>query len=214
MQNGETRTSDGEEAAMDRQHLGRRLPALGRAWITAPLVLLALALSACQTTAPPAPSPPAPRGLESAEGQPFRNGPRNGWAVTVHKPGSGKTYCQAARTAEEGAGSGLAMVFRTATDESGFTLTGPAATPGERYELTASFDLGTKLSFGARGLPGGGLYVSVPTRSYLEDLAPFARGKRVTFRSATLGDLGTMALLGSSWAINASDECRILNADP
>ncbi|MGF7175779.1 hypothetical protein [Azospirillum doebereinerae] len=197
---------------MDRQHLGRRRFGLGNARLTAPLVLLALA--ACQTTVAPTPAPPAPRGLESAAGQPFRSAPRSGWAVTIHKPGSGRTYCQAARAAEESDG-GLGMVFRTASAESGFTLTGvTAATPGERYELTASFDQGAKLMLGARGLPGGGLYVSVPTKTYLEELAPFARGKRVTFRSATLGDLGSLALSGSSWAINASDECRILHADP
>jgi len=28
-----------------------------------------------------------------------------------------------------------------------------------------------------------------------------------------LGDIGTMLLSGSSWAINASDECRILHAE-
>ncbi|CAO3429831.1 hypothetical protein [Azospirillum doebereinerae] len=195
---------------MDRQHLGLR-----QARLTAPLVLLALGLTACQTTVAPAPAASAPRGLESADGQPFRSAPRSGWSVTIHKPASGKTYCQAARTAEDGAVGGLGMVFRTASAESGFTLTGvTAATPGERYELTAGFDQGAKLMLGARGLPGGGLYVSVPTRTYLEELAPFSRGKRVTFRSATLGDLGSMALSGSSWAINASDECRILHADP
>ena len=108
------------------------------------------------------------------------------------------------------------MVFRTAAAESGFTLvdTGVPATPGERYELTASFDQGARAMLGARGLPDGTLHVAIPTKSYLDELDPFARNKRVTFRSATLGDLGSMILTGTSWAINASDECRILNAEP
>ena len=75
-------------------------------------------------------------------------------------------------------------------------------------------DQGSRLSLSARGLPNGSLYVAIPTRDYLEELAPLARARRVSFRSSGLGDLGAMLLSGSSWAINASDECRILHADP
>ncbi len=86
-------------------------------------------------------------------------------------------------------------------------------TAGERYDLSASFDQGAKLALGARGLGNGDLYVAIPSKSYLDELDPFARSRRVTFRSATLGDLGSMILTGTSWAINASDECRILHAE-
>jgi len=198
--------NDGEDAAMDRLRLGRTV-----ARITASLALLATA--ACQTTVAPTAALPAPRGLEEAAGRPFRAA--RGWAVTIHKPAGGKVYCQAVRTPPDASGAGPRMVFRTATDESGFTLTdtGATVTAGERYDLSASFDQGARLMLGARGLPAGGLYVAIPTKAYLDELEPFARNRRVTFRSAALGDLGTMILNGSSWAINASDECRILHAE-
>lgn len=214
---------------MDRHHLGRQRPGRqhpgrGGARITAPPALLASLLAslltvACQTTAPPASAPPpAPRGLEDGPARPFNSSSR-GWTVTIHKPASGKTFCQAQRLAPEAGGeasAGPRLVFRTASAESGFILTGSGATvtAGERYDLSAALDLGARVTLGARGLPDGGLYVAIPTRSYLEELSPFARSRRAAFRSAELGELGTVLLNGSSWAINASDECRILHADP
>lgn len=192
---------------MDRLRLGRQV-----ARITAALALLATA--ACQTTtAPNAAAPATPRGLEEASGTPFRAG--RGWAVTIHKPASGRIYCQAVRTQPETADAGPRMLFRAAAAESGFVLSGTGATvtAGERYDLSASFDQGAKLMLGARGLADGGLYVAIPSKAYLDELEPFARNRRVTFRSATLGELGSLILAGSSWAINASDECRILHAE-
>jgi hypothetical protein len=135
--------------------------------------------------------------------------------VTIQKPDGGKPFCQATRNPDGAADGGPRMIFRTAAVESGFVLSGAShlATPGERYELTASFDQGAKLTLSGRGLPDGSLYVAIPSKSYLDALESFARNRRVTFRNTALGDLGGMALTGSSWAINASDECRILNAD-
>lgn len=188
---------------MDRLRLGR---AVG--WITLSAALLTTA--ACQTTTA-RPTAPAVSGLASGPERPFRSG--RGWTVTIQKPDGGKPFCQATRNGD--ADGGPRMVFRTAAAESGFVLSGVShpATPGERYELTASFDQGAKLALSGRGLPDGSLYVAIPSKTYLDELDPFARNRRVIFRSATLGDLGAMALTGSSWAINASDECRILNAD-
>ncbi|SMH52183.1 hypothetical protein [Azospirillum agricola] len=201
---------------MDRLRLARTAARVATPPATLATLLL---LAACQTTVAPPTPPPVPRGLEEASGTPY-NTPTRGWSVTIHKPASGKTYCQAVRTAPvpaapTGERGGPGMVFRTAAVESGFTLTGTGAavTAGERYDLTASFDQGSKVMLGARGLPGGGLYVAIPSKTYLEELEPFARNRRVTFRSAALGELGTLLLNGSSWAINASDECRILHAD-
>ncbi len=198
--------NDGEDAAMDRLRLGR---AVG--WITLSAALLTT--TACQTTTAP-PAAPTVSGLASGPERPFRSG--RGWTVTIQKPDGGKPFCQATRNPDGAADAGPRMVFRTAAAESGFVLSGVShpATPGERYELTASFDQGAKLTLSGRGLPDGSLYVAIPSKTYLDELDPFARNRRVTFRSAALGDLGAMALTGTSWAINASDECRILNADP
>ncbi len=211
---------------MDRLRLDRRIAdrrTAGGAMGRAVLWLALLATAACQTTVAPDTPSPAPRGLEQGPGRAFSTG--KGWSVTVHKPAGSKPYCQAARMPPSNgpgnggggtSGGGPRMIFRTAAAESGFILadSGATVTAGERYDLTASFDQGAKLTLGARGLPGGLLYVAVPTKSYLDELDPFARNRRVTFRSTTLGDLGTLILVGTSWAINASDECRILNAEP
>ncbi len=184
---------------------------LGRTVARIALPLSVTLLAACQTTAPP--PPPTVSGLPSGPERPFRSG--RGWVVTVQKPDGTKPFCKAMRTPGGPSEGGLTLTFRTAAEESGFVLTGTSQpiTPGDRYELTASFDQGAKVTLTGRGLPDGGLYVAVPSKTYLDELDPFARNRRVTFRSATLGELGGMALTGTSWAINASDECRILNAE-
>ncbi len=84
-----------------------------RITVSAALLLTA----ACQTTTAPTATPAAPRGLEEAGGTPFRAG--RGWAVTIHKPASGKLYCQAVRTPPDTAEAGPRLVFRTAAAEFG-----------------------------------------------------------------------------------------------
>lgn len=213
---------------MDRLHLAsvaRPLPALrDRRAVRAatPLALLAglaLALSACETVPPPPAKPPSAAGLEDGPAKPFGAG--KGWTVTIHTPPGGKAFCVAERGIPVGQTAEPRLTFRTASVESGFILSGftpsdsgATVKPGERYDLTASLDQGSRLTLGARGLPDGSLYVALPTKTYLDELEPLARGRRVSFRSSGLGDIGTMLLAGSSWAINASDECRILHADP
>ena len=217
---------------MDRPHLApvaRLRPALrGRRAVRAAtpstlltgalLAGLALALSACETVPPPPSAPPPVAGLEDGPAKPFSSG--KGWTVTVHSPPSGKRFCVAERGIPIGQNAAPRLTFRTASVESGFILSGftpsdsgATVKPGERYDLTVSPDLGTRLSLSARGLPNGSLYVAVPTKGFLEEMEPLARAHRVSFRSTGLGELGTMLLGGSSWAMNASDECRILNAD-
>ncbi len=213
---------------MDRPHLApvvRPQPAfMTRRGVRAatPLALLtglALALAACETVPPPPAPPPPAEGLPDGPAKPFSAG--KGWTVTIHTPPGGKPFCVAERASADGQDAAPRLTFRTASTESGFILSGftpsdsgAAVNPGERYDLTASMDQGSRLSLSARGLPNGSLYVAIPTRDYLEELAPLARARRVSFRSSGLGDLGAMLLSGSSWAINASDECRILHADP
>ncbi|WP_042446063.1 hypothetical protein [Azospirillum sp. B510] len=192
-------------------------PPTGALLAGALLTGLALALAGCETVPPPAP-PPAAAGLPDGPTRPFSSG--KGWTVTIHSPPGGKSFCLAERGIPVGQNAAPRLTFRTAAAESGFVLSGftpsdsgAAVKPGERYDLTVTSDLGSRLSLSARGLPNGGLYVSVPTKSYLEEMEPLARAHRIGFRSSGLGDLGTMLLSGSSWAINASDECRILHAE-
>ncbi|MBP2297530.1 hypothetical protein [Azospirillum picis] len=221
---------------MDRQHLlpvalhrtGVRMPSRHRRTVRAatPLALLAglaLALSACETVPPPPAAPPPTAALPDGPAKPFGTG--KGWTVTIHTPPGAKPFCVAERAAAAGQPPGgetgaPRLAFRTATAESGFILSGytpsdagAAAKPGERYDLTASLDQGSRLTLSARALPDGTLYVAVPTARFLDEMGPLARGHRVAFRSSGLGDLGVLLLSGSSWAINASDECRILHAD-
>ncbi|MBK1839231.1 hypothetical protein JHL17_17615 [Azospirillum sp. YIM B02556] len=214
---------------MDRPHLApvvRLRPAvMGRRAVRAatPLALLtglALALAACETVPPPpSASPPPAAGLPDGPAKPFSAG--KSWTVTIHTPPGGKSFCLAERGISVGQSAVPRLTFRTASDESGFILSGftpsdsgATVKAGERYDLSVSPDLGPRLSLSARGLPNGSLYVAVPTKSYLEEMEVFARAHRVSFRSSGLGEMGTMLLSGSSWAINASDECRILHADP
>ncbi|MBY6261870.1 hypothetical protein EI613_08020 [Azospirillum sp. 412522] len=212
---------------MDRPHLApvvrpQPAPEVRRAVRTAtPLALLTglvLALAACETVPPPPASPPPAAGLPDGPAKPFSSG--KGWTVTIHSPPGGKVFCLAERGIPVGQNAAPRLSFRTAAAESGFILSGftpsdsgAAVKPGERYDLTVTPDLGPRLSLSARGLPNGSLYVAVPTKSYLEEMEPLARAHRVGFRSTGLGDIGTMLLSGSSWAINASDECRILHAE-
>ncbi|PWC89214.1 hypothetical protein [Azospirillum sp. TSO5] len=220
-------TRDGEDAAMDRPHLApvaRLRPAFmdrRAVRVATPFALLAgltLALAACETVPPQPASPPPAAGLEDGPAKPFGSG--KGWTVTVHSPPSGKRFCVAERGIPVGQNAAPRLSFRTASVESGFILSGftpsdsgAVVKPGERYDLTVSADMGPRLSLSARGLPNGSLYVAVPTKGFLEEMEPLARAHRVSFRSSGLGELGTMLLGGSSWAINASDECRILHAD-
>ncbi|PWC86941.1 hypothetical protein TSH100_11160 [Azospirillum sp. TSH100] len=212
---------------MDRPHLApvvRLRPALrGRRDVRAatPLALLAclaLALSACETVPPPPAAAPSAAALPDGPVRPFSSG--KGWTVTIHTPPGDKSFCVAERGIAVGQNAAPRLTFRTAAAESGFILSGftpsdsgATVKPGERYDLTVTSDLGSRLSLSARGLPNGSLYVAVPTKGYLEEMEPLARAHRVSFRSSGLGEIGTMLLSGSSWAINASDECRILHAE-
>lgn len=186
-----------------------RVPAAGVARkASASLILLFLA--ACQTTAPP-PAAPTPVAFTDPPGREIRAG--KGWAVTLHKPDGGRPYCRATKPAGDG---GPQLTFRTGPAEASVTLaeTGTAVRAGAVYELTATFDTGGRQLVKAVGQPDGSLKFTVAPVTYLEELEPYARAKRVTFRCAELGGVvGSLPLTGSSWAINASDECRILNAE-
>ncbi|PWC46550.1 hypothetical protein TSA6c_06930 [Azospirillum sp. TSA6c] len=217
---------------MDRQHLApvvrlrlalrdRRAvrAATPSALLTGALLAgLALTLSACETVPPPPAAAPPAAGLPDGPSKPFSSG--KGWTVTIHTPPGGKPFCVAERGIPVGQNAAPRLSFRTAAAESGFILSGftpsdsgATVKPGERYDLAVMSDLGPRLSLSARGLPNGSLYVAVPTKGFLEEMEPLARSHRVSFRSSGLGDIGTMLLSGSSWAINASDECRILHAE-
>lgn len=185
-----------------------RVPAAGFASMATAFLTLSL-LAACQTTAPP-PAAPTPVAFADPPSRDIRTG--KGWAVTLHKPDGGRPYCRATKPAN----GGPQLTFRTGPAEASVTLaeTGTPVRAGEAYQLIATFDTGSRETLKAVGQPDGSLKITVPTLTYLEDLESFSRAKRVTFRCPELGGVvGTMPLTGTSWAINASDECRILNAE-
>lgn len=173
-------------------------------------VLLLLALAACQPLPPPVPEVTAAH--PAATPKPFRD--RRGWVVTV-VPASGpaRAHC----VGERAAPVGLGIMIIASDPNSAFRLTGLAATPpaGASERLLARFDDGReRRTFDARVLPDGTLEVSFPTIQYDGLLDQFARARAVTFESARLGLVGTVDLEGSSWAINATDECRRMNVLP
>ena len=58
------------------------------------------------------------------------------------------------------------------------------------------------------------LLSQVELPSYEDLFEPFMRSKAVTLQSESSGGkIGDVSLGGSSWAINALDECRILHTD-
>ncbi|HEY0832952.1 MAG TPA: hypothetical protein VGE72_03495 [Azospirillum sp.] len=165
-------------------------------------LLAAPLLTGCQTTAPP--SATAARSKTHSDGPGRVITEKRGWTVELHATDDReRAFCLARRAA---AAPGL--VFVAAARDSGFRLTGlPPRGDGDPAQITALFDDGERVPFQAHALDDRALAVAFPTADYEDALYPFARSRTVEFHSGG-GALASFSLSGSSWAINATDECR------
>lgn len=174
-----------------------------------PLLCAMMLAAACQ----PLDEPPGADDFGvNAHGGPFRA--RNGWAVTfVPSGGSTPAHCRGRR---DPVPNGLDLTIIGGETRSGFVLRGlpPERGVPAKEEIVALFDDGERRTYAARREGDRGLRVVFPTRHYDETLHPFARGEHVVMRGRQIGALGTLDLNGSSWAINATDECRRINVPP
>jgi hypothetical protein len=166
--------------------------------------LSALAAAACQPTQPPqTATEPVP-----GASKPFRD--RKGWEVTVVEPSATvPIHCRGIRSPQNMPD----IAFFSAEAESGFVVTGApvALAEGTTDRLTARFDTGEPRGFDARVVGGGAMEVRFPTQRYDETFLPLARARTVTLTGQKAGDIGAIDLVGSSWAVNATDECRRMN---
>ena len=194
----------------------RRVRSGRTALVLAP-VLVAVLLPACQTTTPsPRPATPAafiqPSAAPSLSDAPGRVVAQNkGWVVRAHPATkTGPAYCFATRT-----DSASPLSFRATAKGAAMLVNGDqhAQPSDEQSRLMAIFPDGAKLALEARPLPNGGVMVPVDLPKYEDLFEPFMRSKAVTLQSEGEGKIGDVSLGGSSWALNALDECRILHTD-
>jgi hypothetical protein len=184
-------------------------PMFRRRLLAAAFLLTAPALVGCQTAETGGKS-----GLGEGEGKAFRE--RRGWTVDYIAGQAGApAHCRGRRSAVVAVGSGISISFIGAERESGFRLDGLPAekTPGKRGEIIALFDNGDRQNFPTRK-DGDGLLALAPTAHYEEFMHPFGRARQVSLRDAQGDALGEASLNGSSWAINATDECRRMQQSP
>jgi hypothetical protein len=159
-------------------------------------------LAGCQTTATPT---TATRPRTYSDGPSKVVAEKRGWTVELVSNGDrDRAYCLAQRKA---AAPGL--VFVAAVRDSGFRITGlpPRGDAEPAQPLTALFDEGERVPFQAHPLDDRALMVAFPTVDYEDALYPFARSRKVEFHAGS-GPVASFSLSGSSWAINAADECR------
>lgn len=170
-------------------------------------VVLAVALLAgCQTT-----EDVTTAGFADGPGHSFRE--RRGWVVDfVPAENGAPAHCRGRRAA---AAAGPAIAFIGAEAESGFRVTGLSADKlaAASEALVASFDHGDRQEFKARK-DGEALLALFPTDHYEDVMHAFSRGRSVDLRNGRGVSLAEISLTGSSWAINATDECRRMNAAP
>lgn len=181
------------------------------------LALLSLGvLAACQTTESPANrtsysgasgftaplAPPGP-GRRVAE--------RKGWVVeavtaTVAEP----AHCRVFRPGD----SGPALSFQAAPGRFSilFSALNRLLAPGAAYDLTFDFEGAASESHQAQAVNSDTLAVRIQSLDYEDITDSFSRAKRLAVSSQSLGGrVAAFALEGSSWAVNALDECRRLN---
>lgn len=189
------------------------------------ILLVALALAGCQTTAAPtsiesdtvaAPPPALPpaSALSDAPGRVIAE--NRGWVVTAYPPSpTGRAYCTASR---QGDGSPLLSFRATAERAALLVMTDHTAMPDRQAqphgpgELTAKFSDGVEHQLKAMKTEDGGVIVPVELPTYDDLMEPFAESKTVTLEGNVLsGPVGDINLGGSNWAINALAECRILH---
>lgn len=168
--------------------------------------VFAVVLAGCQTT-----SPDNAAGFADGPGKSFRE--RRGWVVDfVPAENNAPAHCRGRRAA---AMTGPVIVFIGAERESGFRISGlPAdrlAAAGDA--LVATFDHGDRQDFKV-SRDGDALLALFPTDHYEDVMHAFSRGRSVDFRGRGGASLAELSLSGSSWAINATDECRRMHTAP
>ncbi|WP_448202935.1 hypothetical protein [Azospirillum sp. sgz302134] len=173
-------------------------------------------LTACQTTSPPpSVANKAPTdflqpssGLSDAPGRVVAQ--NKGWVVRAHPATkTGSAYCFATRT-----DSSSPLSFRATAKGAAMLVNADqhAQPAGGESRLTAIFPDGAKVAMEAQPLPNGGVVVPVELPKYEDLFEPFMRSKAVTLQNEGAGGkIGDVSLGGSSWALNALDECRILH---
>ncbi|MBB3266633.1 hypothetical protein FHW79_004274 [Azospirillum sp. OGB3] len=184
-------------------------------------VLAATLLTACQTTGAPAPSaeqthrpPPTDTPASPLSDAPGRVVAQNkGWVVRAHPATkTGSAYCYATRTDDSSP-----LSFRaTAKGAAMLVNADQHAQAGKDTEsrLTAIFPDGETMALEASPLPDGGVVVPVELPKYEDLFEPFMRSRAVTLqRDGGGAEIGDVNLGGSSWALAALDECRILHTD-
>ncbi|TWA89892.1 hypothetical protein FBY14_105196 [Azospirillum brasilense] len=183
-------------------------------------VLAATLLTACQTTGAPAPSaerthrppPPEPPAspLSDAPGRVVAQ--NKGWVVRAHPATkTGSAYCYATRTDDSSP-----LSFRATAKGAAMLVNADqhAQAKGADSRLTAIFPDGETMALDASPLPDGGVVVPVELPKYEDLFEPFMRSRAVTLQGDGGGtDIGDVNLGGSSWALAALDECRILHTD-
>lgn len=139
---------------------------------------------------------------------------RRGWAVGFvtareQTPAHCLGYQSATRT-------GLRITFMGGETESGFRLDGipPDRALAVGEDLLANYDGGERRTFNILRAGAGSATVMFPTRRYEDAMYAFAHSRFVEFRGRTAGPIGTIDLRGSSWTINATDECRRIKVPP
>lgn len=203
-------------------HPMRRLSSGRTAVRAAALLLSVILLPACQATnSPPLPRAavpaafvrPSDSGLSDAPGRVVAQ--NKGWVVRAHPATqTGSAYCLATRT-----DSASPLSFRATAKGAAMLVNGDqkAQPPtGERAgdsRLMAIFPDGASVALEAKPLPNGGVIVPVELPKYEDLFEPFMRSKAVTLKTAEADKIGDVSLGGSSWALNALDECRILHTD-
>lgn len=183
-------------------------------------VLAATLLTACQTTGAPAPSaeqthrpPPAETAASPLSDAPGRVVAQNkGWVVRAHPATkTGSAYCYATR-----ADDSSPLSFRATAKGAAMLVNADqhAQAKGAESRLTAIFPDGETMALEASPLPDGGVVVPVELPKYEDLFEPFMRSRAVTLQRDGGGtEIGDVNLGGSSWALAALDECRILHTD-
>ena len=182
-------------------------------------VLAVMFLTACQTNGAPAPEatpvqpPLTGRTASPLSDAPGRVGAQNkGWVVRAHPATkTGSAYCYATR-----ADDSSPLSFRATAKGAAMLVNADPQAQAKDTEsrLTAIFPDGETMALEASPLPDGGVVVPVELPKYEDLFEPFMRSRAVTLQRDGGGtDIGDVNLGGSSWALNALDECRILHTD-
>ncbi len=133
---------------------------------------------------------------------------RKGWRVeTVANTPAQPAHCQVMRSGDDGAtlimqaAPGLFAVLIGTQNQ---TLT-----PGNAYNLTFTFQKAPSQSHQAQAIDPTTLAIRIGGLDYEDATEALAHTTRLEVSSASLGGrIAAFPMTGSSWAVNALDECR------